>query len=266
MTAGRAPNLRVEQQWLGSGVAAVVGTDEVGRGCLGGPVTVGAVVVDLTVKRPPTGLRDSKLLSPGAREALVPRIDRWALEWAVGHASAAEIDAHGILRALRLAGERALAALDSDAGCVLLDGNYDWFSRPTRIADSPLARAPHRVELKVKADLLCASVAAASVLAKVTRDGLMRELAQQHPAYGWEINKGYATPEHMAALREHGPCVEHRRSWRLPGAADDQLSLDLDAPIGGDGATAEGRPPADGRTQDQAGCSSSPVVIGTPSR
>ncbi len=267
MTAGRAPNLRVEHERLGSGVAAVVGSDEVGRGCLGGPVTVGVVVVDLTVKRPPTGLRDSKLLTPPAREALVPRIVRWALDSAVGHASAAEIDAYGILRALRLAGERALTALEGDAGYVLLDGNYDWFSRPSRVAESPLARPPHRVELKVKADLTCASVAAASVLAKVTRDRLMGELATEHPAYGWELNKGYATPEHMAALLEHGPCVEHRRSWRLPGV-DDQLRLDLDlAGTNGSGSDdTDLGATGDGRSQDQPGCSSSPVVIGTPSR
>jgi ribonuclease HII len=145
----------------------------------------------------------------------------------VGHASAAEIDAMGILAALRLAGERALAALAAEPSVIVLDGNYDWFGRPPRAAHSPRSSAHENVVLRIKADLTCASVAAASVLAKVERDALMRDLCAAHPAYGWSLNKGYATPEHMAALRDFGPCVEHRRSWRLPGD-DAQLELDLD--------------------------------------
>jgi ribonuclease HII len=221
----RAPNLRLERSWLDEGLVAVAGSDEVGRGSLGGPVSAGVVVIDVSTKRPPTGLRDSKLLSPVAREALVPRIERWAVDHAVGHASAAEIDRFGILRALRLAGERAVAALREVPPVVLLDGNYDWFTRPTRVRHSPLGCDLGRVELRVKGDLRHASVAAASVLAKVERDRLMDDLGRVHADYGWCVNKGYATPEHMAALRELGPCPEHRRSWRLPGC-DEQLTFD----------------------------------------
>jgi ribonuclease HII len=157
---------------------------------------------------------------------LVPKILRWAAASAVGHASAAEIDAMGILAALRLAGERALAALAIEPSVIVLDGNYDWFSRPPRATHSPRSAAHDNVVLRIKADLTCASVAAASVIAKVERDALMRELGGSHPAYGWSVNKGYATPEHLAALRDFGPCVEHRRSWRLPGD-DSQLVFEL---------------------------------------
>ncbi len=223
----RAPTLRVERSLLAEGVAAVAGSDEVGRGSLGGPVSAGIVVIDENTRRIPSGLRDSKLLTPAAREALVPKIERWAVACAVGHASAAEIDAMGILAALRLAGDRARAVLGCEPSVIVLDGNYDWFCRPPRADQSPRDAAPEQVVLRVKADLTCASVAAASVIAKVTRDALMRELARSYPDYGWELNKGYATPEHVAALRACGPCVEHRRSWKLP-VDDPQLALQLD--------------------------------------
>ena len=134
MTAGRAPNLKVERDMLAGGNLLVAGCDEVGRGSLGGPVSVGMVVVDAATRRPPAGLRDSKLLAPQVRESLVPRIESWSCCWAIGHASAAEIDEIGILRALRLAGERALALLRVRPDLVLLDGNYDWFTRPERSA------------------------------------------------------------------------------------------------------------------------------------
>lgn len=215
--ARRSPTLRMERAYFAEGHAWVAGSDEVGRGSLGGPVSAGIVVVDQTTGRIPAGLRDSKLLTPRAREALVPKILRWAAASAVGHASAAEIDAMGILAALRLAGERALVTLAIEPSVIVLDGNYDWFSRPPRAAYSPRASAPDNVVLRIKADLTCASVAAASVLAKVERDALMRELSGAHPAYGWAVNMGYGTPEHLAALRDFGACAEHRRSWRLPG-------------------------------------------------
>jgi ribonuclease HII len=222
----KPPTLRMERTFFAAGHQLVAGSDEVGRGSLGGPVSAGVVVVDESVRRIPPGLRDSKLLTPAAREALVPKIRSWAVASAVGHASAAEIDALGILAALRLAGERALAALDVEPCVIVLDGNYDWFCRPPRARHSPRAVAPERVTLRIKADLTCASVAAASVLAKVERDAMMRELARSHPAYSWELNKGYATPEHVAALREVGPCIEHRRSWNLP-VDDPQIELDF---------------------------------------
>jgi ribonuclease HII len=218
--------LRFERELLRSrGVRWLASVDEVGRGALGGPVTVGVVLVDLQTKAAPTGVRDSKLLSPAARERLVPRIRRWAPAWAVAHASAEEIDAVGILRALRLAGERAFAQLPVRPDQVLLDGSYDWVSRPAPalfdedggVADSDSWEEPPPVTVRIKADLSCSSVAAASVLAKTTRDALMVQLAAEHPAYSWEINKGYASPEHLEALRTLGPCVQHRRSWSIPG-------------------------------------------------
>jgi ribonuclease HII len=217
VAAGRPPNLKLEKVHLDAGHATVGGSDEVGRGALGGPVTTGVVVVNASTGRQPRGLRDSKLLSPEDREALVPRIEHWAVAWAVGHASASEIDQIGILRALRLAGERALAQLPALPDLVILDGNYDWFRRPSRCSTSVCYPTASRVELKVKADLYCSSVAAASVLAKVARDQIMRDMSVSYPEYGWFENKGYATPLHMEALRTLGPCTEHRLSWRLGG-------------------------------------------------
>ena len=140
-----APTLRYERELLRGGVRWLAGVDEVGRGSLAGPVTVGVVLVDLTVRTAPTGLRDSKLLTPAQRQALAPRLRRWAPAWAVGHASAAEIDAVGILRALRTAGERALAQLPERPQQVLLDGSYDLAVPP---AAHPVRRgrpaAPNR--------------------------------------------------------------------------------------------------------------------------
>lgn len=232
-----APTLRVERELLRSrGARWLAAVDEVGRGALGGPVSVGVVLVDLDTPSAPTGVRDSKLLSPAARERLVPRLRRWAPAWAVGHASAAEIDAIGILRALRLAGERAFATLPQRPDHVLLDGSYDWVSRPAPalfdeagdLVDPDLWVGPPPVTVRVKADLSCSSVAAASVLAKTTRDALMVRLAVDHPAYGWELNKGYASPEHLEALRTVGPCEQHRRSWAIPGGRGEPVREDED--------------------------------------
>ena len=176
------------------------------------------VVVDATVRRSLPGVRDSKLLTPRARTELVPRIRRWAVAYAVGHASAAEIDEVGIIAALRRAGMRALATLPVEPDAVLLDGKHDWLTPPRQdsLFDDPVGAAVPPVTMRIKADLTCASVAAASVLAKVERDAIMVDLETCHPRYGWAGNKGYASPDHLAALQEHGPCVEHRRSWRLP--------------------------------------------------
>jgi ribonuclease HII len=222
----RAPSLRYERELLRSrGVRWLAAVDEVGRGALGGPVSVGVVLVDLETPSAPAGVRDSKLLTPAARVRLVPRLRRWAPAWAVAHASAAEIDAVGILRALRLAGERAFADLPVRPDHVLLDGSYDWLARPAATlldedgtpSDPDSWEPPPPVTVKVKADMTCSSVAAASVLAKTTRDAIMVELAGRFPAYGWEVNKGYASPEHLDALRRLGPCELHRRSWAIPG-------------------------------------------------
>ena len=231
-TSGR-PDLRVERRLLRGGLTALAGTDEVGRGALCGPVTVGMVVVTAATRTAPQGVRDSKLLTAAARERLVPRIQRWATCWSVGHASPAEIDAWGIIAALRLAGHRALAGLEVPPDTVLLDGNHDYLRVPEPGPDAdpgrPLPpavvdRVPP-VRTIIKADLRCAAVAAASILAKTARDAIMVELAAEHPDYGWAGNKGYAAPEHVATLERLGPTVHHRRSWRLPGqrGPDDAL-------------------------------------------
>jgi ribonuclease HII len=221
------PTLHAERRILRSGVARLACLDEVGRGALSGPVTVGAVIVTAGSKSAPPGVRDSKELTPGARAALVPSIKRWANAHAVGHASAEEIDAIGIMAALRRAARRSLAGLGVAPDAVLLDGNYDYLSdRPDLLPfpcpdslDEVHGRTDSsvpRVITMVKADQQCAGVAAASVLAKVARDDLMVQLALDNPGYGWEVNKGYATASHLRALRALGPTGHHRRTWRLP--------------------------------------------------
>ena len=214
--------------------------DEVGRGALAGPVSVGAVAVDLRTRACPQGVADSKLLTPAARERLRPALSRWGVARAVGHASAEEIDALGIIAALRLAGRRALRGLAVEVDVVLLDGSHDWLSVPAQPAlfdemphqgpggrlerAGPSVREARElddafapaVRMRIKADRTCAAVAAASVLAKCERDAMMVALAADHVAYGWHENKGYGAPEHLEALRRFGPTGLHRRSWRLP--------------------------------------------------
>jgi ribonuclease HII len=245
----------------------VAAIDEVGRGALAGPVTVGIVVVDADTPSAPAGVRDSKLLTPEARAKIAPRLRRWAPMYAVGHASAQEIDRIGIIAALRLAACRALGSLPVQPDCALLDGSHNWLSIPIPVAarDEPAlfeldvvvepfsfgpavgsglaeVRAeivPGTVVTQIKADMRCAAVAAASVLAKVERDAIMVELAQRHPGYGWELNKGYSAPEHISALRRLGPSDLHRLSWNLPGVGgepDPSLfpgAIELDLTDGG---------------------------------
>ena len=257
----------------------VGGMDEVGRGALAGPVTVGlAVVGAATPEAFPAGLADSKLLSARRREDLVGPCRQWLEDWALGSSTPGEIDAHGIVGALRLAGLRALAQVAARGhlpDVVLLDGSADWLRRPhedllTTLAgragagnqvpgagaarvpgaggvlatggpeDGPGAGGPEDagareagardpgeygaplppgltppVRTRVRADAHCAVVAAASVLAKVHRDGLMRQL--EDPGYGWASNKGYAARAHVEGLARLGASDQHRRSWRLPG-------------------------------------------------
>ncbi len=212
--AGRPPDLRLEKTLFRRGVQRLAAMDEVGRGALAGPVTVGVVVVTAGIGRIPKGLRDSKLLTPAAREALVPPIRRWVGEYAVGHASSQEIDLVGILGGLRLAAARALATLAA-VDAVLLDGNHNYLADA---CDVP-------VHTRIKGDLTCAGVSAASVLAKTERDALMVAMATEHPEYDLATNKGYATPDHMDALRTHGPSRSHRLSWRLPGCGSTDPGL-----------------------------------------
>lgn len=202
--------------------------DEVGRGAVAGPVSVGVVAIGLTCRSAPHGVKDSKLLTSNAREAMVPKIRRWARSWGVGHASPEEIDAWGIMIGLRLAGERALKACGVSPDLIILDGNHDWLTRPERVGllafmDPDMAQTPSTppVRTVIKGDMRCSSVAAASVLAKVERDAVMVDLHQEHPLYGWNVNKGYAAPEHLGALRRHGTCDHHRRSWNLTRATQE---------------------------------------------
>ncbi|WP_043672572.1 ribonuclease HII [Clavibacter michiganensis] len=204
------PTLEVERELLGAGAALVIGCDEVGRGALAGPVAVGMAAIGPDAGAFPLGLRDSKMLSEKRREALHPAVVDWVRHSAVGMASAAEVDALGITACLGLAGRRALVELHHAgvpllASVVLLDGAHDWLT--------PHLAHPVPVRLRVKADRDCASVAAASVLAKVDRDRMMAAWHEDHPEYGWAGNKGYGSAAHLDAIRERGASELHRRTW-----------------------------------------------------
>jgi len=176
----------------------IAGVDEAGRGPLAGPVVAAAVILD--PNRPIDGLTDSKRLSPARRERLAVVIRRQALAWGVASASVAEIDQHNILQATLLAMQRAVAALSPAPSEVWVDGNrapvWSWATRCI-----------------VGGDLTVAAISAASILAKTVRDAQMTDLARQWPAYGFDRHAGYGTPAHLQALRTHGPCPEHRRSF-----------------------------------------------------
>ena len=210
----------------------VGGLDEVGRGALAGPVSVGlAIVARRTDDDFPEGLADSKQLTARARTGLIEPVHGWLVDHAVAHASPAEIDEHGIVGALRMAGLRALQQVADRGhvpGVIILDGVADWLTapqpdlltaleaRPASTAPGPAADSPTPlVRMEVKADARCAVVAAASVLAKVERDRLMADL--DDPGYGWASNKGYASPAHIRGLTALGASDQHRRSWHLPG-------------------------------------------------
>nr|WP_274638221.1 ribonuclease HII [Microbacterium bovistercoris] len=195
----------------------VIACDEVGRGALAGPVAVGAVMIDARAarRRVPEGLRDSKLVAEARRPDVAARAASWVCADAVGWASAAEIDEVGIIRALGRAALRAIDALRAagvapEDGVVLLDGNHDYIS--------PAGGSALTVLPRIKADRDCASAAAASVIAKVTRDAQMVQLHAEHPRYEWEHNKGYASPTHRAAIRECGLSPYHRASWAIADA------------------------------------------------
>ncbi len=209
-----APDLTVEFGLLDDdrdvGARFVIGCDEVGRGALAGPVAVGLAVIDRSIGAIPDGLRDSKLISERRRPAIEAAAREWVLHAAVGLASADEIDAVGIIAALGLAGKRALVSLH-EAGArvaesvVLLDGAHDWLT--------PALASPLAVRTRPKADRDCASVAAASVVAKVHRDALMVAAHDRLPVYEWAGNKGYGSAGHLAAIAEHGASDLHRRTW-----------------------------------------------------
>lgn len=210
------PTLRVERSLIRSGRALVAGMDEVGRGALAGPVTVGVCVVDASTKTAPVGVKDSKLVAESKRPALADKVKNWAVATGVGHASPSEIDALGMTRALRLAGTRALEACGQPVDTVILDGKHDWLTDPEQDGLLGLlsGHSGPEVVTRIKADMQCSSVAGASLVAKVERDQILTDLAREFPAYGWQINKGYSAPEHLAAIATHGACDMHRRSWK----------------------------------------------------
>jgi ribonuclease HII len=200
------PTLDTERSLFDDGVRVVAGMDEVGRGAIAGPVTIGVVAVNSDVAEMPVGLRDSKLMTPKRREAMVSTVQQWSLGWATGSATAQEIDAFGIMSALGLAASRALQVLGIQPDVIILDGNTSFLLEE---------EGGPRVVTRVKADQDVACVAAASVIAKVERDALMTQLHEQFPHYGWSSNKGYGAKVHTDAIATHGLCDFHRKSWNL---------------------------------------------------
>jgi ribonuclease HII len=199
------------------GYQRVIGLDEVGRGAWAGPASVGVAVFN-PGQSAPSGLRDSKLLTEEQRESMFPLVTGWCSEWAVGHVDPGECDRLGMTAALRLAAWRALDALADPPEVILMDGSFDYVSLPEDpdgdgppLTAGPVAR-PH-VHTVVRGDASCVSIAAASIVAKVTRDGMMREMAPSFPAFDFERNKGYPSPVHKTALAGHGLTSVHRRSW-----------------------------------------------------
>ncbi len=196
------PTSRIERRFVSEGRRCVAGVDEVGRGAWAGPVSVGIVVWD--EKMPTKGVRDSKLLRPDEREEVAVRL-RTRVAFGVGHCVPTEIDELGMTSALRLAAMRSLDALAADFGLfpdqVIFDGEVDFLAGVVK------------TKCVVKADMRCYSVAAASVLAKVTRDRAMVVESGRFLEFDFASNKGYPAPAHVDALDEHGPCEIHRLSW-----------------------------------------------------
>lgn len=208
----KGPTLAVEKELWDQGDEFVVGVDEVGRGAWAGSLTIGAVV--LPRDRRVYGVRDSKQLTELRREQLFDRVGEWCVAWSVGHASHEECDNLGMSDAQRLAARRAIDGLGVVPDRVLVDGRWDFVGGG-------------RTRMIVKGDATCLSIAAASILAKVTRDRIMRAGAEAYPGFDFDRNKGYPCPRHRMALKGYGPTAIHRRSWvfmdhipwgaRLPG-------------------------------------------------
>lgn len=187
-------------EWKGLLPSPIIGVDEVGRGCLAGPVFAAAVILpeDFSVE----GITDSKLLSESRREKLAEIIQEHA-QVGIGFASVGEIDRLNILQATFLAMRRAIENLGVGTGHVLVDGNQ----RISALDDGFLQTTV------VKGDLRAAPIGAASIVAKVTRDGLMKRMAEKYPVYGFEKHKGYASSVHLEAIQRNGPCVQHRSTF-----------------------------------------------------
>ncbi len=212
-----SPGLREERRLRKEGFEWVGGVDEVGRGAWAGPLTVGVAVVRprVQLRSMPAWLRDSKQLTEARREDIFEAVGAWCHSWAVGHSSAAECDEWGMTEAWRVAAHRALSQLDLVPAALIVDG-------PTNLLRHDREPFEGLVRPIVDADAHCASVAAASVLAKVVRDRIMREESEHFPAYAFERNKGYPSMVHKTALRGYGPSAIHRHSWAFmrgcPGA------------------------------------------------
>jgi ribonuclease HII len=193
------PGLNEEQELWCKGHQVVVGLDEVGKGAWAGPLTVGAVVIpkDRRIYK----IRDSKMIPETKREVIYDRVVDWCDAWAVGHASNQECDELGMSDAQRLAAKRALLALGVEPHALLLDGKWNFVSH-----------LPN-VKTIVKGDSKSLSIAAASIVAKVTRDRIMRRQAAGFPDYDFVHNKGYPSPKHRSALHQFGPTLLHRVSW-----------------------------------------------------
>ena len=188
----------IEDELYGKGIVTICGVDEAGRGPLAGPVCAAAVILPPHLEIP--GLDDSKKLSDKRRRDLFPIIKEQAIAYGIGLESHEEIDEINILQATFLAMRRAIDQLDGKAEFALIDGNRETdFGLP--------------VKTVVKGDSLSANIAAASVLAKVTRDDIMEAMAEEYPQYGFEIHKGYGTKAHYEALRNHGPSPIHRMTF-----------------------------------------------------
>jgi ribonuclease HII len=194
----RPPSRSVEKALRDQGYEVIVGVDEVGRGAWAGPLMVGAAV--LPPDRRVYGVRDSKMLSEPEREKLFDRVASWCTAWSVGSASQEECDTVGMAEAQRRAARRAIQGLGLTPDHVLIDGNWDFvgLGSTTRI---------------IRGDATCLSIAAASILAKVTRDRYMRLEAEHFPGYEFDSNKGYPCPRHKMALHAYGPTSIHRRTW-----------------------------------------------------
>ena len=188
----------IEEEFRAKGYSMICGVDEAGRGPLAGPVCAAAVILPAGMQLP--GLNDSKKLTDKKRRELFPIIKEKAIAWGIGFATHQEIDEINILQATYLAMERALEQLSVKPDLALIDGN--------RAKDFGIP-----VQTVVKGDSLSANIAAASILAKVTRDDLMLEMAKEYPGYGFEVHKGYGTKAHYEALRAQGPCAIHRMTF-----------------------------------------------------
>ena len=198
----RFPTLEFESSLWAVGLTRLAGIDEVGRGALAGPVYAAAVVLPMrdTILAELYGVRDSKQMTPEEREDWAPAIKEKALAFSIGWASCKEIDRYGIAPATKLAARRALKGLPAQAQHLLLD--Y------IRLEKVVLPQTPI-----LGGDARCLSISAASVIAKVARDAELRKLDTRFPRYGFGSHKGYATEEHLAAIKKHGPCLQHRFSF-----------------------------------------------------